>query len=80
MQTTIADRKLNAIKLLAKLEDEDLLVIIEQLLQQAHTHGDWAQDLTENEKSAIAEGLDDLNAGRAIDYDDFKASMKKRFP
>ena len=80
MQTNVADRKLHAIELITKLEDEDLLIIIEQLLQQAQEKGDWAHDLTDLEKAAISEGLADLKVGRTIEYNDFKETLKNRFP
>ena len=79
MQMTISDRKLRAIELITKLENEDLLGLIVQLLQQSAVQGDWAVNLNDKEKKDISEGLNDLNAGRAIDYTTFKENMKKRF-
>ncbi|HFA49632.1 MAG TPA: hypothetical protein ENJ95_11520 [Bacteroidetes bacterium] len=80
MQQTISDRKLRAIELITKLENEDLLTLIEELLQQSEVQGDWANNLSDKERNDISEGLSDLDAGRAVGYETFKENMKKRFP
>ena len=80
MQSTIADRKLRTIELITRLEDEDLLSVVEELLQKSSEYeGDWATDISEEDKSSILEGLEDLEKGRKVDYDDFKERIKKRF-
>lgn len=82
MVTSLAARKLQAIELIAKLENEDLLMLIEQLLmgEKAESDSDWTDSLSEKEKASIQKGLDDLNEGRSVNYEDFKKEMKKRFP
>lgn len=79
MQTAIADRKLHAIELISKLEDENLLTVIEGLLENSSEVGDWASDISEADKADILEGLEDLENGRTIPYDEFKESIKNRF-
>ena len=80
MQSTIADRKLRTIELITRLEDEDLLSVVEELLQKSSEfEGDWGTDISEKDKSSILEGLEDLEKGRKVDYDDFKERIKKRF-
>ena len=64
MGATISERKVHTIELLAQLEDENLLVLIESLLTEAQRE-DWADSLTEKEHTDIAEGLSDLEIGRA---------------
>jgi len=82
METSIALRKLQAIELITKLENEDLLTLIEQLLtgEEASDNADWADSLSEQEKASINKGLKELDEGKRISYDDFKKEMKKRFP
>ena len=82
METSTALRKLQAIELITKLENEDLLTLIEQLLigEEASDNTDWADELSEGEKASIRKGLDELNSGKKVNYDDFKKEMKKRFP
>ena len=79
MQMSLADRKLHAIELITRLENEDLLLLVEQLLIQANKEGDWAHDLSEKEKTDIEEGLADLDAGRKLSYEEFQETIKKRF-
>ncbi len=80
MQSTIADRKLRTIELITRLEDEDLLSVVEELLEKSSEfEGDWATDISEKDKSSILEGLEDLEKGRKVDFDDFKERIKKRF-
>ena len=71
MQTTIAGRKLHAIELITKLENEDLLALIGQLLSD-EGEGDWADALSDKERADISEGLNDLDAGKRVDYPTFK--------
>lgn len=82
MQISLADRKIQAIELIAKLENEDLLTLIEQLLtgEEAQSDSDWADALSDEDKAGIREGLSDLDSGRSVNYEDFKKEMKKRFP
>ncbi len=79
MGATISERKVHTIGLLAQLEDEHLLALIESLLTSAQ-EGDWADDLTEKEQAEIAEGLSDLESGNVESLDSFNARMNARFP
>ncbi|MFN0215868.1 MAG: hypothetical protein ACKVT2_16540 [Saprospiraceae bacterium] len=79
MGATISERKVHTIELLARLEDENLLTLIESLLTESQ-QGDWADSLSEKEHSDIAEGLSDLEAGNVESYDAFNERLKARFP
>jgi len=79
MQTSIADRKLHAIELISKLEDENLLTVIEGLLDESGDNGDWGLDISETDKADILEGLEDLKNGKSMPYEDFGESIKNRF-
>ena len=82
METSLATRKLQAIELITKLENEDLLTFIEQLLigEKAEPETDWANSLSNKEKASIQRGLDDLDKGRSVNYEVFKEKMKTRLP
>ncbi len=77
MESTLAERKLHTIELITKLEDDAMLLVIEQLLLAEGN--DWVQQLTDHEKAAIQEGLDDLDAGKTEDYEAFMQRMQQKF-
>ena len=77
MESTLAERKLHTIELITKLEDDAMLLVVEQLLLAEGN--DWAQQLTDHEKAAIQEGLDDLDAGKTEDYEAFMQRMQQKF-
>jgi hypothetical protein len=79
MGATISERKVHTIELLAQLEDENLLTLIESLLTAAQD-GDWADSLTEKEHADIAEGLSDLEAGNVESLNAFNARMNAKYP
>jgi hypothetical protein len=79
MGATISERKVHTIGLLAHLEDENLLALIESLLAEAQ-QGDWADSLTEKDHADIAEGLSDLDAGNVESLDSFNTRMNAKFP
>ncbi len=79
MTATFSDRKLHTISLLAQLEDEEILVLIELLLMET-AKGDWADSLSEQDQADIAEGLADLEAGNTEGFDSFTARMNARYP
>jgi hypothetical protein len=78
METTLAERKLHTIELITKLEDDSMLDVIEQLLSE-EAQEDWAHQLTDQEKADLQEGLNDLDAGRTEDYEDFMQRMQQKF-
>ncbi len=76
--SNIDARKLQLIERLTKLEDEELISLIEQLLQP-DAAGDWAADLSENEKLLAEQGLADLEAGKTEPFEAFQKRMKAQF-
>lgn len=78
MSTSISERKVHTIELLAQLKDENLLAFIESLLIEDQ-QGDWADMLTEKEHGNIAEGLSDLESGNVEAMDAFNLRMKTKF-
>lgn len=79
MTATFAERKLHTIELLTKLEDEELLLLIEQLLTEA-SKADWANDLSEAEKASIRTGIAQLDTGEGEDLKSFQKRMQAKFP
>ena len=79
MISTLSDRKLHAIELISKLEDESLLTIIEGLLVD-NDGTDWALELSKADRESIEQGLADLENGRTISLEEFTESVKARFP
>lgn len=75
---SIATRKLQLIAQLAKVEDEELISLIEQLLQP-DASGDWATDLTASEMAMIKSGLDDLENGKTEAFEVFQKRVKAKF-
>lgn len=79
MTRTLAERKLHTIELLARLEDEELLLLIEQLL--VDTLGeDWADNLSESEKTSIRTGIAQLDKGEGESLESFQKRMKLKYP
>lgn len=78
MSVTFAERKLHTIELLTKLESEEMLLLIEELLR-AEEGVDWAEHLSDQELTDIQEGINDLDAGKSEDYEDFMHRMERKF-
>ena len=78
MTNTFEKRKLSSLALLAKLENEELFSLIEQLLE-SNKQDDWALQLSEQDKVEIEDGLKDIEEGRTEDYKDFQNRIKTIF-
>ena len=76
--TNIDARKLQLIELLTKLDDEELLSLIEQILRP-DAAGDWANDLSEAKKASVLSGLQDLEMGKAEPLEAFQQRAKAQF-
>lgn len=61
--------KLELIQWLSQLEDKGLLSSLFQIKKSSEA-ADWYDDLTEDQRAAIAEGEADLKAGRVISSED----------
>lgn len=79
MTATFAERKLHTIELLAKLEDEELLQLIEQLLKEDYK-GDWSNDLSAAEQASIRAGLAQLDKGEGENLESFQKRIQAKFP
>lgn len=61
--------KLELIQWLSQLEDKGLLTSLFQI-KKINESADWYDELTEDQRAAIAEGEADLKAGRVISSED----------
>jgi len=73
---TLESRKLQLIERLAATQDEVIVQQLEVLLLHAE---DWWDQLTEEEKADLQEGLADLESGRTETYEAFSARMNQKF-
>lgn len=72
--------KSHLIERIKEIHDTDLLHSIKALLD-IETKGatDFWDTLTETEKNAIQKGLDDLENGRVVSYEEVKKQIHERF-
>jgi len=64
--------KLELIQWLTKLEDEETLAWLKVVKESSENNADWWNDLTEEQKSGIARGVNDVDAGRIYTHQDIK--------
>ena len=64
--------KLELIEWLMKLDDDETLDYLKLVKESNASHNDWWDDLTEEQKSGIEEGLKDIEAGRVVPHDTVK--------
>lgn len=65
--------KLELIKLLAETENPSIIKDIKKIFHREKK--DWWEELSDDQKAAIEEGLDDIKNGRVVSYEE----MKKEF-
>lgn len=64
--------KLELIQWLTKLEDNETLDYLKVVKDSIGTNRDWWHDLTNEQKSGIERGLNDVDAGRVVSHNDIK--------
>ena len=72
MNVSIETRKLSIIEHLAEVEDEAVIQQIENLLKP---RTDFWDELNDREKAIIKQGLNDIEQGKRVDFQEF---MKNR--
>jgi predicted transcriptional regulator len=72
---SIETRKLNLINWLSSIQDEAVLNKMEQIQKEKN---DWWDDLTEEDKAAINEGLNQLDRGEYTIHAQVRENIKKR--
>ena len=65
--------KLELIKLLAETENPSIIKAVKKIFQKEKK--DFWEELTDEQKEAIEEGLEDFRQGRVVSYEE----MKKEF-
>ena len=73
MTVNLEARKLSIIEYLAELKDESILSQIENLLKPKV---DFWDELTDTQKQGIQKGIEQLNNGDKVAYEDFIAQFK----
>lgn len=73
MTVNLETRKLSIIEYLAELKDESILSQIENLLKPKI---DFWDELTDTQKQGIQNGIEQLNNGDKVAYEDFIAQFK----
>ena len=64
--------KLELIEWLTKLEDDETIQYLKIVKDSKSNEHDWWDDLSEDERSGIERGLDDVKAGRVVSHDDVR--------
>ncbi len=74
MNVNIESRKLSIIEYLAEVEDEAVIQQIENLLKP---RTDFWDELNDREKAIIKQGLNDIEQGKRIDFQEFMKNRRK---
>ena len=64
--------KLELIEWLAHLDDDDTITYLKIVKDSSETGSDWWQELTDEQKSGIERGLQDIDAGRVLPHGQVK--------
>ena len=75
MTANLEARKLSIMEYLAELKDESVLSQIENLLKPKV---DFWDELTDAQKSGIQKGIEQLNNGDKVAYEDFIAKFRTK--
>jgi len=75
----IQTEKKNLMEWISKLEDKSIIEDIKFLRDNSSNEKDWWDDLSEEEKKGIEEGLRDIEEGRTYTYEQVKDEVKKWF-
>lgn len=76
-KAVLEHRKIQLIAMITQLDDSDVLDSIENLLLESKK--DWWDTISEAEKKAIDQGLDDLRNGRVISHEQVMKEFDERF-
>lgn len=75
MNANLEARKLSILEYLAELKDESVLSQIENLLKPK---ADFWDELTDAQKSGIQQGIEQLNNGDKVAYEDFITKFRTK--
>ena len=73
---TLEIRKINLINWLSTVQEEDILTLIEKIQKE---RSDWWDKISEDDKKAINEGLDQLDKGEYLSRSEVQSKIKDKF-
>jgi predicted transcriptional regulator len=73
----IVKDKLEVIQWITTLEDETLIEKLKLLMENASKKTDWWEQISETEKNAIDEGLEEVKAGKIVPQEEVKKIYEK---
>jgi predicted transcriptional regulator len=76
-KAVLEHRKIQLIAMITQLDDSGVLDSIENLLLESKK--DWWDTISEAEKKAIDQGLDDIKNGRVIPHEQVMKEFDERF-
>ena len=69
--------KLEVIQWITTLEDETLIEKLKILMENSSKQADWWEQISESEKNAIDEGLEEIKAGKIVPQEEVKKMYEK---
>jgi len=69
-------RKINLINWISSIQEEEVLSKMEKIQQERN---DWWDSISQDDKEAIAEGLEQLDSGKSIPRSQARNRIKKRY-
>lgn len=73
-------RKYALIEWLVKVENPDLITQVEKIYESSQPNDqDWWDDLSEDEKLGIAEGIEELDQGDSFSYEEVRKGIREKF-
>lgn len=72
----IEARKINLINWISSIQDDTILEKLEMIQQDKD---DWWDTISENDKRAINEGIDQLDRGEYLTHEQVRSIIKERF-
>jgi predicted transcriptional regulator len=75
MTATLEERKIRLRDLLAEIEDEGILLLLEAILNPRE---DFWDDLSEADKASIERGLEQLDRGERVPYEEVMQKIRRK--
>ena len=72
----IESRKINLINWISTIQEEDILNKVENIQNEA---SDWWDTISKEDKSAIKDGISQLNKGDQLSRSKVRSNIKERF-
>ena len=72
----LESEKLKLIEWITNLNDDSTIEKI-KMLKENHNQKDWWDEISDDEKAAIEDGLKDIDAGRVVSHEEVKKRYEK---